>query len=67
MQNKITLGSKAYILRNTLPLELVSSGIVDWEDDLEDMGLLMVVLSLIMVRQGAIYESMSFFSLLGAP
>ncbi|KAG0363389.1 Melanoma-associated antigen D2 [Podila minutissima] len=55
--NNAEKGSKAYILRNTLPLELVSSGIVDWEDDLEDMGLLMVVLSLIMVRQGAIYES----------
>lgn len=34
---------------------------MDWEDELEDMGLLMVVLSLIMVRQGAIYESMYFF------
>ncbi|KAG0036538.1 Melanoma-associated antigen D2 [Podila clonocystis] len=55
--NNAEKGSKAYILRNTLPVELVSSGMVDWEDELEDMGLLMVVLSLIMVRQGAIYES----------
>ncbi|KAF9208714.1 hypothetical protein BGZ59_010485 [Podila verticillata] len=55
--NNAEKGSKAYILRNILPLELISSGLVDWEDELEDMGLLMVVLSLIMVRQGAIYES----------
>ncbi|KAG0025309.1 Melanoma-associated antigen D2 [Podila clonocystis] len=55
--NNAEKGSKAYILRNTLPVELVSSGMVDWEDELEDMGLLMVVLSLIMIRQGAIYES----------
>ena len=44
-------------------MELISGGLVDWEDELEDMGLLMVVLSLIMVRQGAIYESMYFFVL----
>ncbi|KAF9203288.1 Melanoma-associated antigen D2, partial [Haplosporangium sp. Z 27] len=31
--------------------------VVDWEAELEDMGLLMVILSLILVRQGAIYES----------
>ncbi|KAF9315393.1 Melanoma-associated antigen D2 [Podila horticola] len=55
--NNAEKGSKAYILRNILPVELVSSGMVDWEDELEDMGLLMVVLSLIMVHQGAIYES----------
>ncbi|KAG0080843.1 Melanoma-associated antigen D2 [Podila epicladia] len=54
--NNAEKGSKAYILRNTLPLELVSRGMVDWEDELEDMGLLMVILSLIMVRQGVIYE-----------
>ncbi|KAF9376004.1 Melanoma-associated antigen D2, partial [Podila verticillata] len=54
--NNAEKGSKAYILRNILPVELISSGVVDWEDELEDMGLLMVVLSLIMVRQGAIYE-----------
>ncbi|KAG0224833.1 hypothetical protein BGX31_007828, partial [Mortierella sp. GBA43] len=51
-------GTKSYVLRNTLPQALVSGGLIDYgEEELEDMGLLMVVLSLIMVRQGAIYES----------
>jgi hypothetical protein len=38
-------------------MELIASGAADVEAELEDMGLLMVVLSLIMVRQGAVYES----------
>ncbi|KAF9360267.1 hypothetical protein BGX34_007868 [Mortierella sp. NVP85] len=50
-------GAKSYMLRNILPMELIASGAADVEAELEDMGLLMVVLSLIMVRQGAIYES----------
>ncbi|KAI8594488.1 MAGE family-domain-containing protein, partial [Dissophora ornata] len=50
-------GNKSYILRNILPMELLASSVVDWELELEDMGLLMVILSLIMVREGAIYES----------
>ncbi|KAF8929351.1 Melanoma-associated antigen F1 [Dissophora ornata] len=49
-------GNKSYILRNILPMELLASSVVDWELELEDMGLLMVILSLIMVREGAIYE-----------
>ncbi|KAF9437368.1 hypothetical protein BGZ76_001036 [Entomortierella beljakovae] len=50
-------GAKSYMLRNILPLELLSGAVIDWEGELEDMGLLMVILSLIMVREGAIYES----------
>ncbi|KAF9969765.1 hypothetical protein BGZ73_007706 [Actinomortierella ambigua] len=50
-------GSKSYILRTTLPQELVASSVIDQEADLESVGLLMVILSLIMVRNGAIYES----------
>ncbi|KAF9584433.1 hypothetical protein BGW38_006466 [Lunasporangiospora selenospora] len=50
-------GTKSYILVNKLPLELVQSSAVDWEPEAERTGLLMVILSLIMVRQGAIYES----------
>ncbi|KAF9169239.1 Melanoma-associated antigen F1 [Mortierella sp. AD011] len=51
------IGAKSYMLRNILPMELLSGGTVDWEAELEDMGLLMVILSLIFVRQGAILES----------
>ncbi|KAG0004836.1 Melanoma-associated antigen F1 [Entomortierella chlamydospora] len=50
-------GAKSYMLRNILPMELLSGGVVNWEAELEDMGLLMVILSLIFVRQGAILES----------
>ncbi|KAF9985814.1 hypothetical protein BGZ65_009745 [Modicella reniformis] len=50
-------GTKSFMLRNILPMGLIASGTVDCEAELDDMGLLMVVLSLIMVRQGAIYES----------
>ncbi|KAG0266028.1 hypothetical protein BG011_003466 [Mortierella polycephala] len=51
------VGTKSYMLRNILPEELLSTSVVDWEEELEDAGLLMVILSLITVRQGAIYES----------
>ncbi|KAG0213823.1 Melanoma-associated antigen F1 [Mortierella sp. GBA30] len=50
-------GTKAYFLRNVLPQELLASHVVDWEPEFEDMGLLMITLALIMVRQGAILES----------
>ncbi|KAG0221386.1 hypothetical protein BGW41_006807, partial [Actinomortierella wolfii] len=50
-------GSKSYVLRSTLPQHLIASSVIDQEADLESIGLLMVVLSLIMVRNGAIYES----------
>ncbi|KAF9359630.1 Melanoma-associated antigen D2 [Mortierella sp. AD094] len=50
-------GAKSYMLRNILPVELLSGDVVDWEAELEDMGLLMVILSLILVRQGVILES----------
>ncbi|KAF9158755.1 hypothetical protein DFQ27_002204 [Actinomortierella ambigua] len=50
-------GSKSYILRTILPQELMASSVIDQEADLESSGLLMVILSLIMVRNGAIYES----------
>ncbi|KAF9111065.1 hypothetical protein BGX27_005464 [Mortierella sp. AM989] len=50
-------GAKSYMLRNILPVELLSGAVVDWEADLADMGLLMVILSLIMVREGVIFES----------
>ncbi|KAI1315052.1 hypothetical protein EDD11_001345 [Mortierella claussenii] len=50
-------GAKAYILKNILPAELLASDVMDWTQDLEDAGLLMVILSLILVRQGSIYES----------
>ncbi|KAF8932487.1 Melanoma-associated antigen D2 [Haplosporangium gracile] len=50
-------GTKTYILRSTLPLDLLGSESLDWEDQLEDQGLLMVILSLIMVREGVIFES----------
>ncbi|KAG0377444.1 hypothetical protein BGX24_006091 [Mortierella sp. AD032] len=50
-------GTKTYILRSVLPLDLLGNEAVDWEDQLEDQGLLMVILSLIMVREGVIFES----------
>ncbi|KAG0314241.1 Melanoma-associated antigen D2, partial [Dissophora globulifera] len=50
-------GSKSYVLRNILPVELLDNNAVDWDSEVEDMGLLMVILSLIMVREGVIYES----------
>ncbi|KAF9934575.1 Melanoma-associated antigen D2 [Linnemannia zychae] len=50
-------GTKSYILRNTLPQDLLATDAIDWDDQLEDQGLLMVILSLIMVREGAIFES----------
>ncbi|KAG0288313.1 Melanoma-associated antigen D2 [Linnemannia gamsii] len=50
-------GTKTYILRSTLPSDLLASESLDWDDQLEDQGLLMVILSLIMVREGVIYES----------
>lgn len=56
----LDLGTKTYILRNTLPLDLLGSESLDWDDQLEDQGLLMVILSLIMVREGVIFESKYF-------
>ncbi|KAF9551168.1 hypothetical protein EC957_010054 [Mortierella hygrophila] len=50
-------GTKTYILRNTLPLDLLGSESLDWDGQLEDQGLLMVILSFIMVREGVIFES----------
>ncbi|KAF9126223.1 Melanoma-associated antigen D2 [Mortierella sp. 14UC] len=50
-------GTKTYILRSVLPLELLGNEAVDWDDQLEEQGLLMVILSFIMVREGVIYES----------
>ncbi|KAF9195907.1 hypothetical protein BGZ50_002936 [Haplosporangium sp. Z 11] len=55
--NTAEKGTKSYMLRNILPEDLLPASIVDWEEELEDMGLLMVILSLITVRQGTIYES----------
>ncbi|KAF9570394.1 Melanoma-associated antigen D2 [Mortierella alpina] len=50
-------GTKSYYLRNILPQELIASPVVDWESDSADMGLLMVTLALIMVREGSIVEN----------
>ncbi|KAG0047968.1 Melanoma-associated antigen F1 [Gryganskiella cystojenkinii] len=50
-------GTKTYMLRNVLPINLLETTIIDWEPELEDMGLLMVILSLIMVREGTLQES----------
>ncbi|ORZ05519.1 MAGE family-domain-containing protein [Lobosporangium transversale] len=50
-------GTKTYMLKNILPVDLITADVIDWGQELEDIGLLMVILSLIMVRQGAIYES----------
>ncbi|CAO3564123.1 unnamed protein product [Mortierella alpina] len=50
-------GTKSYYLRNILPQELIASPVVDWESESADMGLLMVTLALIMVREGSILEN----------
>ncbi|KAF9913316.1 Melanoma-associated antigen D2 [Linnemannia zychae] len=50
-------GTKTYILRSVLPLELLGNEALNWDDQLEDQGILMVILSFIMVREGVIYES----------
>ncbi|KAF9959772.1 Histone-Lysine N-Methyltransferase ash1l [Mortierella alpina] len=50
-------GAKSYYLRNILPQELIASPVVDWESESADMGLLMVTLALIMVREGSILEN----------
>ncbi|KAF9413467.1 Melanoma-associated antigen D2 [Podila epigama] len=52
-------GVKAYYLCNILPMQLISTDVIDWKDQVEDMGLLMVILSLVMIREGAIYEKQS--------
>lgn len=41
-------------------MDLLGSESLDWDDQLEDQGLLMVILSLIMVREGVILESTYF-------
>lgn len=44
------------MLRNILPTQILQGDVIDWEE-VEDMGLLMVILSFIMVREGALQES----------
>ncbi|KAF9967999.1 Histone-Lysine N-Methyltransferase ash1l [Mortierella alpina] len=56
-RDDIRAGTKSYYLRNILPQELIASPVVDWESESADMGLLMVTLALIMVREGSILEN----------
>jgi len=49
------------MLRNILPTQILQGSAIDWEGEVEDMGLLMVILSFIMVREGVLQES-KFFS-----
>ncbi|GJJ69963.1 hypothetical protein EMPS_02312 [Entomortierella parvispora] len=50
-------GTKSYMLKNILPTQLLQGSAIDWESEVEDMGLLMVILSFIMVREGTLQES----------